>query len=280
MWPFHGASLLEKRSVVKVTVAKSSPVEEGEGSTKPHRLRGLADKGKSLVMGRQPGLNSRWLRIDPQNWSISRFLRTAAEEIPAGALVLDAGAGTSPYLPYFRQHRYQSCDTYAKNGASFIADLHHIPVADCSYDAIICTQVLEHVQYPQKVLQELFRVLQPSGRLYLTAPQGWGLHQEPHHYFNFTRYGLELLFRDAGFQDISIQERGGILWYLSKRIRGLMPYLYAQHKGPAKLMLVLLHLVTVPFLQYALPMMLFYLDPIDKRKAFTLGYACTCRKLI
>jgi len=39
-------------------------------------------------------------------------------------------------------------------------------------NAIINTQVLEHVEYPQKVLDEFYRILAPGGKLFLTAPQG------------------------------------------------------------------------------------------------------------
>lgn len=43
------------------------------------------------------------------------------------------------------------------------ADAHKLPFSDQSFDLIICTEVLEHVQDPKGVLQEIKRVLKPGG---------------------------------------------------------------------------------------------------------------------
>jgi SAM-dependent methyltransferase len=250
----------------------------GDGAVGLRRVGRLVTLGADWIVGQGPGLDSFWLRTDAENWSVSRFIKATADQLPNGARVLDAGGGSSPYMAYFGHHRYNSCDRYTKDRVTYFADLHQLPVSDDAYDAIICTQVLEHVPYPHKVVSELFRVLKPEGFLFLTAPQAQGLHFEPHHYFNFTRYGLELLFEDAGFRDISIAERGGIFWYWAKRNRSFVPYLYRQYQGAPKLALFIFYLISAPLLKYALPMAFFYLDGIDKKKGNTLGYACTCRK--
>jgi SAM-dependent methyltransferase len=263
---------------VRLLWAKGMRAASSDGAGGLRRVGRLVTLGAGWIVEQGPGLDSFWLRTDAENWSISRFIKTAASQIPESSLIFDAGAGSSPYLRYLHRHRYQSSDIQPGNNVTFVADLHHLPISDRRYDAVICTQVLEHVQYPQKVLDELFRVLRPGGAIFLTAPQGWGLHQEPHHYFNFTSYGLQLLFRDAGFRDISINERGGILWYLGKRIRILIPYLYWQYRGIPKLTMFLFYLLSAPLFRYALPMTFFYLDAIDRKKGYTLGYACTCRK--
>ncbi len=45
------------------------------------------------------------------------------------------------------------------------------PVPDAAFDAVIMTEVLEHLRdYPIQSLHEAFRVLKPGGRLYLTTP--------------------------------------------------------------------------------------------------------------
>jgi SAM-dependent methyltransferase len=242
------------------------------------RLRRLVTLAADSLIEHGPALDSFWLRTDAEGWSISRFIKASAEQLPEGSLVLDAGAGSSPYAGYFRRHRYHSCEAVANRALTFVTDLHHIPVQAASYDAVVCTQVLEHVQYPQKVLDEIFRALRPGGMLYLTAPQGWGLHQEPHHYFNFTRYGLDLLFRNAGFQEVTIGERGGIMWYIGKRFRSLVPYLYWQHRGAGRFILFLIFLLSAPLLRSLLPLSLFYLDAVDVKKGYTLGYACVGKK--
>jgi ubiquinone/menaquinone biosynthesis C-methylase UbiE len=71
-------------------------------------------------------------------------------------------------------------------------------------DAVLSTQVLEHVADPLSVLAEFFRVLKPDGRLWLTAPFVWYLHEEPYDYYRFTSHGLRFLLERAGFIEIEV----------------------------------------------------------------------------
>ncbi len=146
-------------------------------------------------------------RADAETFGIIKFIEFAAKKVKQSDKVLDAGAGSHPYKKYFSHAKYEStdmsCDS-SDNKHDFICSLDKIPRPDSFYDVIINTQVLEHVEYPQKVINEFYRLLKPGGQLFLTAPQGWGLHEEPYHFFNFTKYGLESLFKHAGFKVIFI----------------------------------------------------------------------------
>src|SRR5258708_19124467 len=64
-----------------------------------------------------------------------------------------------------------------------VSEAHAIPVCDASFDAIVCTEVLEHVPEPIAVVREFGRIVAPGGRLILTAPLGSGIHQEPYHFY-------------------------------------------------------------------------------------------------
>jgi len=45
------------------------------------------------------------------------------------------------------------------------------PLPDSAFDAVLLTEVLEHLrEYPARSLQEIRRILRPGGRLYLTTP--------------------------------------------------------------------------------------------------------------
>ncbi len=230
--------------------------------------------------------------------AVEAFVRRAAASVPAGARVLDAGAGACPYKRHFRHVCYESTDeqesldSAGKPLHAFLCRLDHIPRPDCTYDAILCTQVLEHVPDPQAVIKEFHRVLAPGGKLFLTAPQGWGVHEAPHHYFNFTCYGLELLFRNAGFQVDAIRPMGGMLRYLGCRLQWLPHYIYFQHlpaaSGPGvgsravawlKALIGLpFYLLSLPLLGFLVPVLSLALDWLDRRKDYTLGYACACTK--
>ena len=48
-----------------------------------------------------------------------------------------------------------------------------LPFADNTFDAVICSEVLEHVPVVDKVLKEINRVLRPGGRLVISVPRRW-----------------------------------------------------------------------------------------------------------
>jgi len=61
-----------------------------------------------------------------------------------------------------------------------ISDITSIPLPDASFDACLCTEVLEHLPHPIEALRELARLLRPGGRLILTAPFCSLTHFSPH----------------------------------------------------------------------------------------------------
>jgi SAM-dependent methyltransferase len=240
--------------------------------------------------------NSTTAKLDPEHYSITEFMKYASKETTETDKVLDAGAGSCPYKKFFIHANYESTDfddifdKQSKRLHDFICSLDDIPKPDNSYDVIISTQVLEHVPEPQKVITEFYRILKPKGKLFLTAPQGWGIHGEPYHFFNFTRFGLELLFNRAGFRVVFIKPRGGIFWYLAHRISIVPSYLSSQYvlgrnrnsaglwKKIGVLFLRFACLLSVPFCRFLVPLTFFYLDKLDKKQEYTLGYACYCTK--
>lgn len=134
-------------------------------------------------------------------WENEKF----AKAIPAGSLVLDAGAGDSPYKPLLSHARYESADfaqvdgfAYAK--MTYVCDLKAIPVEDRRFEYVLFNQVMEHVPDPRAVLKELFRVLRPGGKLIYTAPLYYEQHQEPYDFYRYTSHGVRHLFQEAGFQ--------------------------------------------------------------------------------
>ena len=137
------------------------------------------------------------------------FLQRAASELAPGSTILDVGAGDAPYRELFARANYLTCDwensIYKPDRPpDIVAPASNIPLDVASVDAILCTQVLEHVAEPSSVLTELFRVLKPGGRLWLTAPFVWYLHEEPYDYYRYTSHGLRFSLERAGFIDIEV----------------------------------------------------------------------------
>jgi ubiquinone/menaquinone biosynthesis C-methylase UbiE len=157
---------------------------------------------------------------------LRRFLARAAGEVRPGQRVLDAGAGRAQYRGLFAHARYETADFMAVQGKAYrqpdyVCDLAAIPVEDARYDHVVCTQVLEHLPDPGRVLEELHRVLEPGGTLWLSAPLFYAEHERPYDFFRYTRYGLRRLLETAGFEVLEIEWLEGYFGTLSYQARVL-----------------------------------------------------------
>lgn len=223
-------------------------------------------------------------RINPLDFGIKAFVSESAREIAPSAIVLDAGAGETRFSTYFRDARYLAVDLAAGDpawdysGIDVRANLQALPFRAESVDAVLNIQVLEHVKNPDGVIQEFYRVLRPGGRLLLTAPQGWHEHQQPYDYYRFTRFSLRELFRSAGFGECRIEPMGGYFHYLGHRLTYIPKTLFQPLKGWKRAVLVPFELVSLSVFCFLLPVICFYLDRLDARKEFTLGYRCQAFK--
>ncbi len=140
------------------------------------------------------------------------FVAEVAAQMAPGTSVLDLGAGDAPYRELFKHTRYLTTDWVQSDHpgarvADVVAPADALPVEDDSFALVLCTQVLEHVPEPSAVLAECFRVLEPGGRLALTVPLLWELHELPHDYYRYTEPGLRYLLGKAGFVDATVTPR-------------------------------------------------------------------------
>lgn len=207
--------------------------------------------------------------------AVERF----AGEVPSGARLLDAGAGDSPYRGFFaacdyRTHDWPGSPHAGAAGADVIADIADLPLDDGSLDAVLCTEVLEHVRDPRAAAGELRRILVPGGRILITVPFVGELHEEPYDFQRFTSYGLRALLEDAGFGSIEVVPLGGWGTTAAQVLRnaGLATGTASGPWSPARVFTwcLLVASVFVGKLRHRL-------DRMDRRKALPVGWAATAR---
>lgn len=154
------------------------------------------------------------------------FVGDVAARTSPGASVLDVGAGDAPYRELFRHVDYVTSD-WAESlhpgamAADVIGPADALPLEDGSFQLVLCTEVLEHVPEPAAALSEFFRVLAPGGRLALTVPFVWELHELPHDYYRYTEPGLRYLIGKAGFVDVEIATRSDGFTTLAQLLKNL-----------------------------------------------------------
>jgi SAM-dependent methyltransferase len=112
--------------------------------------------------------------------------------------VLDIGGGrTESNHSYHSLFPNRHCvDIDPERKPDTVADAHNLPFDDNSFEFILCTEVLEHLHTPQKAIDEMRRVLIPGGKLILTTRFVFPIHDAPHDYFRYTKYGLGYLLRE------------------------------------------------------------------------------------
>lgn len=165
---------------------------------------------------------------------VERTLRA----IPAGGRILDAGAGEQCYRPLCAHLRYVSQDFARYNGQGdgaglqtktwdqtrldHVCDITEIPEPDGSFDAVLCTEVLEHLPDPLAALREFARLVKSGGMLVLTAPFCSLTHFAPFHFATgFSRYFYRTHLPANGFEIVDIEENGNFFEFLAQETRRL-----------------------------------------------------------
>ena len=224
-----------------------------------------------MARGHSEGLRLFVESLPHERGPILAFVERVAAGTRAGADVLDVGAGDAPYRELFSHASYRTLDwdgsPHEQAGASdIVARGEAIPLPDASCDVVVLTQVLEHVPEPHALLTEVHRILRPGGRIAVTAPLAWPLHELPDDYYRYTSAGLEHRLRAAGFDAIEVRTRNDCFTTLAELMRetgvamGRAPDgLDSQREEAAALLATLAEQVAA-------------LAPLDAARIFPLGY--------
>lgn len=121
--------------------------------------------------------------------------------------ILDIGCGNKPFLSLFSHLdcEFKGIDFSSETEADIVQSLDQpIPAEDESVDFIICSEVLEHVPYPERVISEMFRVLRKGGQLYVTTPFAFPIHARPHDFFRYTEFFYQKMGSDYEVEKIEV----------------------------------------------------------------------------
>ena len=167
--------------------------------------------------------------------AIKRFNKSAERDsfvireigkLEPGSKLLDAGAGSQPFRSYCQHLSYFAQDIgefstdlerglasrtsdYVFGNIDYKGDVWQIDEEDNFFDAILCTEVFEHIPYAVDAVNEFFRLLKPEGRLILTAPGNSVRHFDPYYFVSgYSNHWFQRVLGDAGFEDIQIQPIG------------------------------------------------------------------------
>ena len=211
----------------------------------------------------------------------------AIKNIKKGSFILDVGAGDSPYKELFTNYKYKSTDfsntKYHKyKNIDYICSTDNIPIKDSTVDAIICTEVIEHVQNIKTTIKEFNRLLRKKGDLFITVPFIIGEHEIPYDNARYTQFYLKNIIEKSGFKLIFITPRGGIIASIGNIILSLQ--IKPQNMKKNKLLYIFIY---IPF--FIFPKIILYLFPremissldriFDTKQVWTPGYAIHAQKI-
>jgi SAM-dependent methyltransferase len=180
------------------------------------RLRGLCNRLYESLCGHPPvdvrPLHRQWLvYVD-----LHRDLRELLSRLEGR--VLDVGCGEQPYRPWLPPGGdYVGIDVDERPGTVRIHPGERWPLDDASFDAVLCTQVLEHDSDPDHTLAEIERVLRPGGTAVISVPFAYNEHAMPHDYRRWSAVGARA-FVDRRLDVAEVRKQGlagslvGTLW--------------------------------------------------------------------
>jgi len=200
--------------------------------------------------------------------------------------LLDIGCGSKPYTDLFNKIKeYKGIDFkdylvnkdfWARKPDYFFSNGYSktltLPFKNESFDNVVSFQVLEHHPNPQKLISEMFRIVKKKGYILLTVPFLGGIHEEPHDYQRFTKYGLIELFKPYKCKILEIKEQGALFSTISMLLNEYLNNFAAKNK----LFYFISVLIYLPFLLLSYVSLL--LDKIFKSDKIFFNYLILVKK--
>ena len=189
--------------------------------------------------------------------------------------LIDIGCGEKPLKEMLSNYvvSHVGIDTqetlHDKSKIDVFATADKLPMREESFDSAICFAVLEHLKEPARAVAETYRVLKTGGHAIYTVPFIWHLHEEPHDYYRFSKYGLRYLFEKTGFEIVELKALSGF-WVTFGQL--LVYKLQLLNRGPVRWLRV------VDAVGLLIQAVACGLDRIDRAEKWTWMYMVVARK--
>jgi ubiquinone/menaquinone biosynthesis C-methylase UbiE len=183
-----------------------------------------------------------WREVPAEPGALAAHLAPFVRGLPEAERALDLGCGDGRLSDELRASQLVLADVSAvalerarrrlpQAEAALIEPDVPLPLADSSFDLVLCAETLEHVRDVQLLLSEARRVLRPGGTLAVTTPAHGRLTGlailvrgfealfdplSPHLRF-FTHRSLRRLLGELGFEVAALERRAGTLFATATR---------------------------------------------------------------
>lgn len=164
--------------------------------------------------------------IEPERMRMLRAVRAwLSDGTHPAATIVEVGAGTGFMKSVVRKDLpasvYVGGDIAPTEASDVVFDAASMPFGDASVDVVLALEVLEHMSSPQQLIDESARVLRPGGRLILTVPFMFGIH-DYRDYYRYTPLGLETMLGQSGMSLVEVKPRGGTFVASTGLVRNLI----------------------------------------------------------
>ncbi len=146
------------------------------------------------------------------------FLREECKKITGDVLHLGSRTDYDKMGKFYKWY-FKKCKSYKtldiEGNADFIQDITNMKdLKDNTFDAVLCTWVLEHIKSVDNAITEIVRILKPGGMFFFSVPTTAAFHGYPHDYWRYRGQDIFLLLKDLTIT--KLHSVGNI-----KRIRGI-----------------------------------------------------------
>ena len=155
---------------------------------------------------------------------IDKFYLHHIAGLPRNTHILDMGGGAERKRGVFDVADFDvnvvSINLTTEKKPHVQGDASKLPFKENIFDAVICSELLEHVPSPPAILGEMFRVLKPSGVIYCCVPFNYRIHGDPEDFGRYTDHYWRIELTNYGFENIDIEKQGLFWSVLAEMIRG------------------------------------------------------------